>query len=229
MANTFAAFARNLMMCNRTAFARAAAELRPRLAAGSLSRVPPDFSCRSWRAARTWQRVPLALTLAALGVFLAMPHQAAAALSLVAIASLTLIALLKTIGLMAYVTTPHRERRRLGRSGLDRPARIPMPGDNRHRPRFSVLVPLYREEAVAETLIARLKELSYPKALLQVLLVLEEHDTVTRATLARAELPPWMRVVTVPAYGGLTTKPRAMNFALDFCDGDIIGVPIFFR
>lgn len=36
MANTFAAFARNLMMCNRTAFARAAAELRPRLAAPGL-------------------------------------------------------------------------------------------------------------------------------------------------------------------------------------------------
>ena len=198
--------------------------LRPRLAAGSLARVPADYSCRSWRAARIWQRMPLALALAALGIFLVNPWQSLAMLSLVAIASLALIATLKTIGLLSYVTAPRLDRRRLGRSGLERPAQIPVPTDLRHRPRFSVLVPLYREEAVAETLVARLKNLSYPKALLQVLLVLEEHDEVTRATLARAELPPWMRVITVPAYGGLTTKPRAMNFALDFCDGDIIGV-----
>jgi cellulose synthase/poly-beta-1,6-N-acetylglucosamine synthase-like glycosyltransferase len=33
-----------------------------------------------------------------------------------------------------------------------------------------------------------------------------------------------MRVIEVPAHGGLTTKPRAMNYAMDFCSGDIIGV-----
>lgn len=87
-----------------------------------------------------------------------------------------------------------------------------------------MLVPLYHEDAIAEHLITRLQDLTYPKALLEVLLVLEEHDQVTRTCIARTSLPPWMKVVAVPASGGLTTKPRAMNFALDYCDGDIIGV-----
>ena len=39
MSNTFAAFARNIMMCNRPAFNRAAAELRPRMTAPSLNLI----------------------------------------------------------------------------------------------------------------------------------------------------------------------------------------------
>ncbi|MAC76845.1 MAG: glycosyl transferase [Rhodobacteraceae bacterium] len=198
--------------------------LRPRLAAASLTRVAPDYSCRSWRGARTWQRVPLALALTAAGILLAAPYQTIAALSLIAMASLMLIASLKTAGLISHLMTPPRRRHRLS-DGTDVSGPLfPVPSEPRFWPRFSVIVPLYREEAVAERLVARLRELSYPKALLQVLLVLEEHDTVTRAAIQRSDLPPWMRVITVPAYGGLTTKPRAMNFALDFCDGDIIGV-----
>jgi cellulose synthase/poly-beta-1,6-N-acetylglucosamine synthase-like glycosyltransferase len=42
--------------------------------------------------------------------------------------------------------------------------------------------------------------------------------------LKNTELPQWIRVLEVPAHNGLTTKPRAMNYALDFCKGDIIGV-----
>jgi cellulose synthase/poly-beta-1,6-N-acetylglucosamine synthase-like glycosyltransferase len=33
-----------------------------------------------------------------------------------------------------------------------------------------------------------------------------------------------MSVIEVPEGGGLTTKPRALNYALDFCKGSIIGV-----
>lgn len=198
--------------------------LRPRLAAASLARVAPDYSCRSWRAARAWQRLPLALALTAAGILLAAPYATIAALSLITMASLALIATLKTAGLISYLMRPPRHRHRIGDGDDEAGPLFPVPSEPRYWPRFSVIVPLYREEAVAERLVARLRELSYPKALLQVLLVLEEHDTVTRTTLQRTALPPWMRVITVPAYGGLTTKPRAMNFALDFCDGDIIGV-----
>jgi len=60
--------------------------------------------------------------------------------------------------------------------------------------------------------------------LLDIVLVLEEHDALTHQTLQTTDLPSWMRVISVPAHGGLTTKPRAMNYALDFCKGDIIGV-----
>lgn len=91
-------------------------------------------------------------------------------------------------------------------------------------PCVSIMVPLYKEREIANALVQRLQRLTYPKALLDVILVLEATDDVTRDALARVALPSWMRVVEVPELNGLTTKPRAMNYALDFCRGDIVGV-----
>lgn len=54
--------------------------------------------------------------------------------------------------------------------------------------------------------------------------MVEEDDTLTQETIARSSLPPrWMRQITVPRGGAVKTKPRALNFALDFCRGSIIG------
>ena len=72
-------------------------------------------------------------------------------------------------------------------------------------------------------LIRRLDALDYPRELLDICLVVEADDRLTRETLAGADLPHWMRQVTVPG-GAVRTKPRALNFALDFCRGSIIGV-----
>ena len=90
-------------------------------------------------------------------------------------------------------------------------------------PTVSVLVPLYREREIAARLVKRLECLSYPRELLDVCLIVEEDDTLTQKTLACSELPRWMRQIIVPR-GAVKTKPRAMNFALDFCRGSIIGV-----
>ncbi|MEO9896403.1 MAG: glycosyltransferase [Paracoccaceae bacterium] len=91
-------------------------------------------------------------------------------------------------------------------------------------PRVSVIVPLFKEEEIASHLIKRLARLTYPKSLLNVLLVLEAKDWVTRETLRRTKLPHWMSVLEVPDDGTITTKPRALNYALDFCHGPIVGV-----
>lgn len=91
-------------------------------------------------------------------------------------------------------------------------------------PRISVMVPLFRETEITTALIRRLTRLTYPRALLEVVLVLEEKDQLTRATIAQTRLPRWMRVVEVPTGSGITTKPRALNYALPFCRGDIIGI-----
>lgn len=90
-------------------------------------------------------------------------------------------------------------------------------------PRMSILVPLFKETGIAETLVTRLQALTYPKSKLDVVLVLEADDAQTHDTLARTQLPPWMRTISVPG-GTLTTKPRAMNYALNFCHGDIVGI-----
>lgn len=91
-------------------------------------------------------------------------------------------------------------------------------------PKISVMVPLYKEADIGRHLLRRLCRLTYDRNRLEVVLVLEEEDAITRAAVAHAELPSWFRVVIVPGHGALRTKPRAMNYALPFCSGAIIGV-----
>lgn len=54
-------------------------------------------------------------------------------------------------------------------------------------------------------------------------MVLERHDTQTKACLAAIELPKWIRIIDA-APGTIKTKPRALNYGLPFCSGEIIGV-----
>ncbi|MEF3046153.1 glycosyltransferase family 2 protein [Pseudotabrizicola sp. L79] len=90
-------------------------------------------------------------------------------------------------------------------------------------PVVSVMVALYRESDIAPRLISRLGRLDYPQELLDIVLVVEAEDQMTRSALAMTDLPSWMRVVVVPD-GKVKTKPRALNFALDHCRGTIVGV-----
>jgi len=46
-------------------------------------------------------------------------------------------------------------------------------------PRYTVLVPLYREANVAASLIAHLAKLDYPKDKLEIFIICEADDTVT--------------------------------------------------
>lgn len=90
-------------------------------------------------------------------------------------------------------------------------------------PRYSVLVPLYDEAAVVPDLVAALSAIDYPRADLEILLILEETDIDTRSAVAAEPLPPHVSVLIVPA-GLPRTKPRALNFALRQASGDIIVV-----
>ena len=109
-------------------------------------------------------------------------------------------------------------------------ARRPRPADgatrlaeHRRKPRVSILVPLKGEAAVAGHLLSALRAMDYPEPLLDIKLVLEAGDTGTLAAIERAGLPPTVEIVTVPR-GSVQTKPRAMNYALPFCKGEIVGI-----
>ncbi len=91
------------------------------------------------------------------------------------------------------------------------------------RPKVSILVPLFRETAILTRLIERMQALAYPQELLEICFVYEEDDPKTKAALEGLELPYYMKIIEVPK-GQLQTKPRAMNYALDFCTGSIIGI-----
>ena len=90
-------------------------------------------------------------------------------------------------------------------------------------PTVSIMVALYRESDIAARLVRRLARLDYPRDLMDVLLIVEEEDRLTRTALRRADLPGWIRVVVAPR-GRIKTKPRALNFGLGQCRGSIVGV-----
>jgi hypothetical protein len=90
-------------------------------------------------------------------------------------------------------------------------------------PVYTVLVPLLREGNVLADLVQSLHALDYPTAKLDVLLILETDDTETQAALLAIDLPGNFRSITVPALAP-QTKPKALNYALQFARGDFVVV-----
>jgi cellulose synthase/poly-beta-1,6-N-acetylglucosamine synthase-like glycosyltransferase len=90
-------------------------------------------------------------------------------------------------------------------------------------PFYSVLVPLYGEAAVLPDLVRALSRLDYPVSKLEVLIVLESADRETRAAAAAIALPGFMRVIVVPDVAP-RTKPKALNYALNYARGSFVVV-----
>ena len=178
------------------------------------TRVPAKESCRAWDPKRM-MRYTLALLISFLACSIVAPTATFTALCAVAIFTLVMNMGLKIVTSASQIM-PHIARRKKQTQ--------PCPSTTTFRlPVVSIMVPLFKEREVAQHLVRRLKRLNYPKELLDICLVVEEDDTTTRQTIAQTRLPRWVRVITVPK-GNVRTKPRAMNFALDFCRGSIIGV-----
>ena len=90
-------------------------------------------------------------------------------------------------------------------------------------PVYTVLVPLVREANVLPDLVASLRALDYPAAKLEIFLVLEAADAETQAAVLGLELPGNFRTVVVPDRAP-HTKPKALNYALQFARGEYVVV-----
>lgn len=90
-------------------------------------------------------------------------------------------------------------------------------------PTYSVLVPVFDEADVIKPLIESLGRLDYPAAKLDIVLVLEEVDLRTKAALLNTRLPGNMRAVVVPD-SQPRTKPKALNYAMQFASGAFVVV-----
>ena len=90
-------------------------------------------------------------------------------------------------------------------------------------PIYSVLVPVFRETSVLSQLLRGLSCLNYPVEKLEIKIIVEEFDTSLRRALEKFELPPHIEVIVVP-HGSPQTKPRALNYALQFCHGSLITI-----
>lgn len=178
-----------------------------RLARAAEARVPDAESCRHMGSA-AMQLWWLFAAAGALALVVAVPLFLGRLALAVALVSLFAATVLKIAASLAALRPALPE---------------PPPPEVARLPQVSILVALYRESDIAPRLVRRLSRLDYPRDLLEVILAVEDDDRMTRDALAAADLPPWMRIIILPA-GRVRTKPRALNLALDHCRGSIVGV-----
>lgn len=195
------------------------ARRRTRLIREAELSTPAALSCRTRDERRAGEIALLVMALAGIGL-IAAPVALLGLLTVIAAALLILGTAMKAWAFGAQLRAQAQAARQAEALGAGRAAPAAMAGP---LPVISVMVPMFREEDIAPRLVGRLSGLTYPRELTDILLVVEESDSLTREALAAADLPRWMRVVVVPD-GPLRTKPRALNYALNFCRGSIIGV-----
>ena len=181
------------------------------LARSAECRVPEGLSCRLW-GSRPGAAI---LAIFLLSVLLATLVWPTGALRIAT--ALALMVMSANLGLRVAAALAMR-RKPMGFNSI-RPAEQ----SARKLPCITILVPLHQEPDIAAPLTKRLARLDYPRELLDICLVVEADDAQTRAALNRADLPVWMRVIPVPD-GHPRTKPRAMNYALTFARGTIVGI-----
>ena len=88
-------------------------------------------------------------------------------------------------------------------------------------PMYTVLVPVFREANIVAQLVANLGKIDYPVDKLEVLVLIEEEDQLTRDAVLGANPPPHFQIVTIPK-GTPQTKPRACNVGLFFATGEYL-------
>jgi len=176
-------------------------------------RAPQDNSCRNIRPVQLARVVGLVAAGFLLGLLL-FPTA-----TIVTVYSLAILVFAANVALkFAAAGAALRAER-----ALDKAAKPASPPPLVRMPVVTILVPLFKENEVAGGLIANLSRLDYPPELLDVMLVVEEDDHLTREAIATCRLPSWMRAITVPP-GHPRTKPRALNYALNFARGSVVGI-----
>jgi len=90
-------------------------------------------------------------------------------------------------------------------------------------PVYTVLVPVYKEPEVVHILINSLKNLNYPQAKLDILLLLEEEDLLTFEAAKKAHPPGNWRFIRIPD-ALPKTKPKACNYGVFFCRGRFLTI-----
>ena len=90
-------------------------------------------------------------------------------------------------------------------------------------PRVTIMIGLLNEDLVLPSLLKYLAEIDYPRELLEVFLLLEEGDEITQKHLQTITPAREFDVIIVPK-GAVKTKPRALNYGLNFAKGEIVGI-----
>ena len=90
-------------------------------------------------------------------------------------------------------------------------------------PKYTILIPLYREVGNIKILTEGLQNIHYPQSLLDVIIILEEDDQNTLKEINTLQKPPQATLVIVPD-ALPKTKPKALNYGFYFSVGDYIAI-----
>lgn len=93
--------------------------------------------------------------------------------------------------------------------------------DDEHLPRYTILIPCYREANIIPQVLKNMEKLDYPRSKLQVLLLLEEDDVESLEAAKATRTSDFMRIVVVPD-GTPRTKARACNVGLSLATGEFL-------
>jgi hypothetical protein len=93
--------------------------------------------------------------------------------------------------------------------------------DERTLPVYTILVPMYKESEVIPHLLDNLERLDYPKAKLDVRLLIEEDDVEAQQMLKEMNLPSYYTTIVVP-HSLPKTKPKACNYGLIRARGEYV-------
>jgi cellulose synthase/poly-beta-1,6-N-acetylglucosamine synthase-like glycosyltransferase len=96
------------------------------------------------------------------------------------------------------------------------------PPDGRHRLSFSLLVPARHEENVLRATVGRLLESTHPHY--EIIIIVGHDDPGTTALARELESDHADRVSVVVDVNERKNKPKALNTALPYCTGTIVGV-----
>ncbi len=90
-------------------------------------------------------------------------------------------------------------------------------------PIYTIFCPLYKEWEVLPQFASAISQLNYPKNKLQVMLLLEDDDRETINQALALNLPEYFEIIVVP-HSLPKTKPKAMNYGLQFAKGEYLVV-----
>lgn len=94
--------------------------------------------------------------------------------------------------------------------------------DGEHRLTFSLLVPARHEQAVLEHTVARLLESTHTAC--EIIIIVGHDDPETAEVAHRVAATAPGRILVVTDTSEHKNKPRALNAALPYCRGDVVGV-----
>ncbi len=175
-------------------------------AVAGLMKARPEWSAKTGPAA--WQVYTGAIaTGLALGALLTAPAEAAAIGALL-LSLFFLLAIVLRLAALVSLAFPQAEERK------------PRLLTDAELPRYTVFVPLFREVEILPHLAEALAKLDYPAAKLDIKIVLEAVDTATIEAAARLSFPGNVDLIVVPDREP-RTKPKALNYALQFATGEL--------